>query len=281
MKVITTIKQMKELIAEFKSQNLRIGFVPTMGYLHDGHAKLMQLAKQNCDISIVSIFINPLQFGANEDLERYPRDLQRDSAVCESSNVDVLFVPNAGEIVGKKLLTNIMVNQLGDYLCGASRPGHFNGVCVIVAKLFNIIQPTIAFFGKKDIQQLRIIQQMVKDLNFPLEVFGVDIVRDSDGLALSSRNVYLNAKERLDALIVPKVINYIADSIMASLLTRTQIIANAIEMVETIPNAKIDYIEIVDYDNLAPTDCFHQSLIVLAAIYIGKTRLIDNCILEL
>lgn len=271
MQQISTIAQLQQLLSRLKPQTL--GLVPTMGYLHRGHQALMHAARANCDVVIVSIFVNPLQFGPHEDLDRYPRDLASDLTLCAAANVDIVFTPSTEELLGT-MLTSISVAKLDQFLCGKSRPGHFTGVCTIVNKLFNLIQPNYAYFGQKDLQQLRIIQQMVSDLNCPVQVIGVETVRDADGLALSSRNSYLTASERRAALIVPQVLDYVSAQIKLKAADAETILAQAKNLLG--PHQRLDYLEIVAYSTLTPTRDLNQALIIATAIYIGTTRLIDN-----
>ncbi|MEN9946812.1 MAG: hypothetical protein RLZZ293_1198 [Pseudomonadota bacterium] len=278
MQTINLINQLRQQIKQAQQRQLTIGFVPTMGFLHQGHASLIHQARAQCDLVVVSIFVNPLQFAPTEDLSRYPRDLIRDSKLCADAGVDILFVPEVNEILGTQTTyTQVSVSNLDQYLCGASRRGHFAGVATIVTKLFNLVQPQRAYFGLKDIQQFKIIQQMVADLNFPIELIGVNTVRDHDGLALSSRNSYLDATQRQQALVVPQLIELISQQLIEAKLNRQQIIAKANDyLFDKVPTAQADYIEIVDNLTLHATDNFKQDLIVAIAIFIGKTRLIDN-----
>ena len=274
MEILTTIEAVRNTINTWKKQGYSIGFVPTMGYLHDGHAALIDEARKNNDKVVVSIFVNPTQFGENEDLSSYPRDLNRDKTLCESHGVNLIFTPSSNEMYhDKKAFVNIV--ELSDTLCGVRRPIHFQGVCTVVAKFFNIIQPTNAYFGEKDAQQLAIIRKMVFDLNFPVNIIGVPIVREADGLAKSSRNTYLSSEERKAATILYKAIQegkqYInrgasADSII-------NVMAN---IVNTEPLAKIDYISVVDAITMQPVQEITAPVLVAMAIYIGSTRLIDN-----
>ena len=274
MEILTTIEAVRNTINTWKKQGYSIGFVPTMGYLHDGHAALIDEARKNNDKVVVSIFVNPIQFGENEDLSSYPRDLNRDKTLCESHGVNLIFTPSSNEMYhDKKAFVNII--ELSDTLCGVRRPIHFQGVCTVVAKFFNIIQPTNAYFGEKDAQQLAIIRKMVFDLNFPVNIIGVPIVRESDGLAKSSRNTYLSSEERKAATILYKAIQegkqYInrgasADSII-------NVMAN---IVNTEPLAKIDYISVVDAITMQPIQEITAPVLVAMAVYIGSTRLIDN-----
>ena len=274
MEILTTIEAVRNTINTWKKQGYSIGFVPTMGYLHDGHAALIDEARKNNDKVVVSIFVNPIQFGENEDLSSYPRDLNRDKTLCESHGVNLIFTPSSNEMYhDKKAFVNII--ELSDTLCGVRRPIHFQGVCTVVAKLFNIIQPTNAYFGEKDAQQLAIIRKMVFDLNFPVNIIGVPIVRESDGLAKSSRNTYLSSEERKAATILYKAIQegkqYINRGASAD-----SIINVMTNIVNTEPLAKIDYISVVDAITMQPVQEITAPVLVAMAIYIGSTRLIDN-----
>lgn len=274
MEILTTIEAVRNTINTWKKQGYSIGFVPTMGYLHDGHAALIDEARKNNDKVVVSIFVNPIQFGENEDLSSYPRDLNRDKTLCESHGVNLIFTPSSNEMYhDKKAFVNII--ELSDTLCGVRRPIHFQGVCTVVAKFFNIIQPTNAYFGEKDAQQLAIIRKMVFDLNFPVNIIGVPIVRESDGLAKSSRNTYLSSEERKAATILYKAIQegkqYINRGASAD-----SIINVMTNIVNTEPLAKIDYISVVDAITMQPVQEITAPVLVAIAIYIGSTRLIDN-----
>ena len=274
MEILTTIEAVRNTINTWKKQGYSIGFVPTMGYLHDGHAALIDEARKNNDKVVVSIFVNPIQFGENEDLSSYPRDLNRDKTLCESHGVNLIFTPSSNEMYhDKKAFVNII--ELSDTLCGVRRPIHFQGVCTVVAKFFNIIQPTNAYFGEKDAQQLAIIRKMVFDLNFPVNIIGVPIVRESDGLAKSSRNTYLSSEERKAATILYKAIQegkqYIKRGASAD-----SIINVMTNIVNTEPLAKIDYISVVDAITMQPVQEITAPVLVAMAIYIGSTRLIDN-----
>lgn len=274
MEIITTIENIRSIVNHWKDKGYSIGFVPTMGYLHDGHAALIDEARKNNDKVVVSIFVNPIQFGENEDLSSYPRDLNRDKTLCESHGVNLIFTPSSNEMYhDKKAFVNII--ELSDTLCGVRRPIHFQGVCTVVAKFFNIIQPTNAYFGEKDAQQLAIIRKMVFDLNFPVNIIGVPIVRESDGLAKSSRNTYLSSEERKAATILYKAIQegkqYINRGASAD-----SIINVMTNIVNTEPLAKIDYISVVDAITMQPVQEITAPVLVAMAIYIGSTRLIDN-----
>lgn len=274
MEILTTIEAVRNTINTWKKQGYSIGFVPTMGYLHDGHAALIDEARKNNDKVVVSIFVNPIQFGENEDLSSYPRDLNRDKTLCESHGVDLIFTPSPNEMYhDKKAFVNII--ELSDTLCGVRRPIHFQGVCTVVAKFFNIIQPTNAYFGEKDAQQLAIIRKMVFDLNFPVNIIGVPIVRESDGLAKSSRNTYLSSKERKAATILYKAIQLGKQTIQYGCPAK-YIIDTMTEIIQTEPLAKIDYISVVDAKTMQPVQEVTAPVLVAMAIYIGSTRLIDN-----
>ena len=274
MEVLTTIETARNIIDTWKKQGYSIGFVPTMGYLHDGHAALIDKARKNNDKVVVSIFVNPIQFGENEDLSSYPRDLNRDRALCESHGVDLIFTPSSDEMYhDKKAFVNII--ELSDTLCGVRRPIHFQGVCTVVAKLFNIIQPTNAYFGEKDAQQLAIIRKIVYDLNFSVNIIGVPIVRESDGLAKSSRNTYLSKEERKAATILYKAIQMGKQTIKRG-ASADSIINAMTNIVNTEPLAKIDYISVVDANTMQPVHEITSPVLVAMAVYIGSTRLIDN-----
>ena len=274
MEILTTIEAVRNTINTWKKQGYSIGFVPTMGYLHDGHAALIDEARKNNDKVVVSIFVNPIQFGENEDLSSYPRDLNRDKTLCESHGVNLIFTPSSNEMYhDKKAFVNII--ELSDTLCGVRRPIHFQGVCTVVTKLFNIIQPTNAYFGEKDAQQLAIIRKMVYDLNFPVNIIGVPIVRESDGLAKSSRNTYLSKEERKAATILYKAIQMGKQTIKHG-ASADSIINTMTEIINTEPLAKIDYVSVVDANTMQPVHEITSPVLVAMAVYIGSTRLIDN-----
>ena len=274
MEIITTIENIRSIVNQWKDKGYSIGFVPTMGYLHDGHAALIDQARKDNDKVIVSIFVNPTQFGENEDLNSYPRDINRDKSLCEAHKADIIFSPTSDEMYhDRKAFVNIV--ELSDTLCGISRPIHFKGVCTVVAKLFNIIQPTNAYFGEKDAQQLAIIRKMVYDLNFPVNIIGVPIVRESDGLAKSSRNTYLSKEERKAATILYKAIQMGKQTIKHG-ASADSIINTMTEIINTEPLAKIDYVSVVDANTMQPVHEITSPVLVAMAVYIGSTRLIDN-----
>ena len=278
MEVIYKISEIKKIIKQKKSEAKTIGFVPTMGALHDGHLSLIKKSVDEADYTVISIFVNPIQFAIGEDYEKYPRDLKKDIKLAKSVGVDLLFAPDAFDILGDNLLTYVDINKLSDNLCGLNRQGHFRGVCTIVAKLFNIVEPNKAFFGKKDIQQLYIIKKMVQDLNFDIDIVPCPILREKDGLAMSSRNVYLSKDERPDALIIYKSINN-AIEIINNGETSSEIVINKIKnMINLKKSAKIDYVKIVN-ENMEDIIKISKHNILALAVYIGKTRLIDNHII--
>lgn len=257
-----------------------IGFVPTMGALHEGHLSLIRKAAKENTCVVASIFVNPTQFGPKEDFRRYPRNLKRDVRLIRKAGVDVLFYPDARAMYPEGYRTFAEVTGLSDILCGKSRPGHFRGVATVVTKLFNIVGPTRAYFGQKDAQQAVIIKRLVTDLNMPVKIKVMPILREADGLALSSRNAYLNKKEREDARILSKALR-LADSLVRSRVRDSGKISRRMtRLVKTKKRAKIDYISIVDLDNLKPVDKIKDKALVLLAVWIGKTRLIDNRIVQ-
>lgn len=280
MKIVTTIQEAKEQIKEWKDQGLSVGLVPSMGYLHEGHASLMKAAVSQMDKVAVSVFVNPTQFGPNEDYDSYPRDLDHDIAICEEQGVDLIFHPSVEEMYGKNYNTYVTMETLGDELCGKSRPIHFRGVCTVVTKLFNILTPDKAFFGQKDAQQLAIIKRMVKDLNMNLEIVGCPIIREEDGLAKSSRNTYLSPEERQAALILSKTI-FMGQKMVEEGERDVKTLLDAMKAnIETEPLARIDYVEVVDGETMQKVDRIEESVLVAMAVYIGNTRLIDNFMYE-
>ncbi len=280
MKIVSTINEVRAQVKEWKQQGLSVGFVPTMGYLHEGHASLMKRAKEECDKVVVSIFVNPMQFGVNEDLDSYPRDLQADSVLCESLGVDLIFHPEVEEMYENGFCSFVDMNGLTKELCGKSRPIHFRGVCTVVSKLFNIVTPNKAFFGQKDAQQLAVIRRMVKDLNMDIEIVGCPIVREEDGLAKSSRNTYLNAEERKAALVLSQTIR-LGEQMVKDGVTKTEVLLEAMrENIEKEPLARIDYVEAVSMDSIEKIEKLEGEVLVAMAVYIGTTRLIDNFIVS-
>ena len=280
MDICYTIKDVRERVNAWKREGLTIGFVPTMGYLHEGHKSLMQAARANNDRVVVSVFVNPMQFGPNEDLESYPRDFEKDSALCESVGVDLIFHPEPKEMYSDGFCSYVDMNGLTTELCGKSRPIHFRGVQTVVLKLFNIVKPDRAYFGQKDAQQLAVIKRMVKDLNVDTEIVGCPIVREADGLAKSSRNTYLNPDERKAALILSRSLKLGRELIENGETDSKAVIKAITDSINTEPLAKIDYVDVVDFDTITPVDKIGKSVLVAIAVYIGKTRLIDNFIIE-
>ena len=279
MKIVGTVKEVREQVKEWKKQGLSVGFVPTMGYLHEGHKSLMDAARKGNDKVVVSIFVNPMQFGPTEDLATYPRDLDHDAALCESVGVDLIFHPEAEEMYKKDFCSFVDMTGLTEGLCGKTRPIHFRGVCTVVNKLFNIVTPDHAYFGQKDGQQLAVIKRMVRDLNMDIEIVGCPIVREEDGLAKSSRNTYLSPEERKAALILSKTVA------LGKELVKTEKDANKVveamkKNIETEPLAKIDYVEAVDALSMAPVEKLEGACMLAMAVYIGKTRLIDNTLIN-
>jgi pantoate--beta-alanine ligase len=282
MKVVHTIQEVREYVREQRRAGRTIGFVPTMGYLHEGHLSLIRAAKEHCDVAVMSIFVNPLQFGPNEDYERYPRDLERDARLGEKAGVDLIFAPDVDEMYpagNGKSLTFVEVEQVTEGLCGASRPGHFRGVATVVTKLFNIVQPDKAFFGLKDAQQVAVLQQMVYDLNLPVEIVPCPTVREVDGLAMSSRNIYLSEEERRQALVLSRSLR-LAEEMVANGERDVQTIVRAVrDLISEQPLADIDYVELVRFRGLTPIVKIEEPALLALAVRFGKTRLIDNTIL--
>ncbi|MFQ7348448.1 MAG: pantoate--beta-alanine ligase [Anaerococcus vaginalis] len=278
MKVIKKIDELKEVLKDFKKEGKTIGLVPTMGFLHKGHASLIKKAVEENDIVVVSDFVNPIQFGPNEDLEAYPRDINADSKLCEDLGADFIFNPEPSEMYhDKKAFVNI--EGLSDNLCGARREGHFRGVCTVCTKLFNIVGPNRAYFGQKDAQQLSIIKKLVFDLNIPVEIVACPIVREDDGLAMSSRNTYLSADERKAALCLSKAI-FEGEKMAKEGFSVKEVLEKMEEIISSEKLAKIDYISAVDLETIKDMDNFNKDTLVAIAVYIGKTRLIDNFIYE-
>ncbi|MEK3721819.1 pantoate--beta-alanine ligase [Paenibacillus sp. FSL H8-0034] len=287
MKHIHQIQVLRDTISNLRAEkpNIRIGFVPTMGFLHEGHASLLQAARQQCDIVILSIFVNPLQFGPNEDFERYPRDEARDLALAKAAGTDIVFSPSTAEMYPRPSKTQILVSGVTERLCGASRPGHFDGVGIVVTKLFQIIQPDAAFFGMKDAQQVAVIKQLVADLNMPVEIVPCAIIREQDGLAMSSRNVYLQPEEREQALVLSRTLKQVEQQVieMSGNLPASELQQAIRKQIEEMPLADIDYVEILAYPDLEPIERVKDAkeVIIALAVRFGKTRLIDNVIIQL
>ena len=280
MEIVETVCAMKAQVAAWKAEGLTVGLVPTMGSLHAGHESLMDAARAACDRVVVSVFVNPIQFGPGEDFDAYPRDIERDGAIAAAHGVDVVFHPTAEEMYLPAHNTYVVMETLTDALCGASRPGHFRGVCTVVTKLFNIVRPDRAFFGQKDAQQLAIIKRMVADLNMNVTVVGCPIVREEDGLAKSSRNAYLSPEERQAALVLSRAIRAGEAAVAAGERDGTTLRRLMTAVIEEEPLARIDYIEVVDGLTMRPVEAIGETALVAMAVYIGRTRLIDNFLYE-
>jgi pantoate--beta-alanine ligase len=280
MKIIETIQDMRIFVEQAKKQGLRIGLVPTMGSLHEGHLTLMRQAKKSCDVVVVSIFVNPTQFGPNEDYAKYPRDLTGDSEQASKAGVEVIFHPQTQEMYPKGYSSFIEIDGITQKLCGLSRPGHFRGVATIVAKLFNIIQPDKAFFGQKDAQQVLVLGRMVADLNMNVELEIVPIVRENDGLAMSSRNAFLSVEERDAALVLSRSLQLAQQLVTQGEINVAKLRQQVIAMIQTEKLAKIDYVEIYSHPLLENINVMTPKALLALAVYVGNTRLIDNIILE-
>lgn len=280
MVVIDKIDAIRTQVNEWKKEGLSVGLVPTMGYLHDGHQSLIKRAVKENDKVVVSIFVNPLQFGLKEDLATYPRDLDRDKEICESAGADLIFHPSADVMYHKDFSTAVNMSGLTENLCGKSRPTHFTGVCTVVNKLFNIVAPDKAYFGQKDAQQLFIIKRMVRDLNIDVEVVGCPIIREKDSLAKSSRNTYLSEREREAAVVLNQALKKGKDLIEKGISNVDSVLNIIKETIECEPLSKIDYINVVDTDSLQNVDKIDRPVLVAIAVYINKTRLIDNFVYE-
>jgi pantoate--beta-alanine ligase len=280
MKICTTIPEARAACRDARAGRKRLGLVPTMGALHEGHLSLVRAAKAQCDAFAVSIFVNPTQFGPTEDLSKYPRQFERDCRLLEKEGVEILFAPSVGEIYPDGAVTWVLVEGLSEKLDGRSRPGHFRGVTTIVSKLFHIVEPEAAFFGQKDAAQLAVIRRMVRDLNFPIEIVACPIVREPDGLAMSSRNAYLNPEERQRALMLQRSLQRAEQGFQAGERIAARLISAAKEVVASEPQVVLDYFEIVDPDTLDPVERISQKTLVAVAAYVGSTRLIDNIALN-
>ncbi|MFB5194544.1 pantoate--beta-alanine ligase [Neobacillus sp. KR4-4] len=281
MKVVTTIKDMQELILKQKSQGKSIGFVPTMGFLHEGHLTLLNRARKENDIVVLSIFVNPLQFGPKEDYAEYPRDFERDRALAESEKVDFLFYPSVEEMYPTSPSVKVTVQERTDVLCGSSRPGHFDGVATVITKFFNIIMPTRAYFGKKDAQQVAVIEGLISDFNIPVNLVAVDIVRENDGLAKSSRNVNLLPTERKEATVLYQSLQAANAAIDKGERDPIKIIDMICEVIGNESSGVIDYVQIYSYPQLKPLEKLEGTIIIALAVKFTKVRLIDNIITKI
>tara|TARA_R110002126_G_scaffold10841_18_gene49785 strand:+ start:31323 stop:32162 length:840 start_codon:yes stop_codon:yes gene_type:complete len=275
MQIVRQLDPLRDALAELRKPGLKIGLVPTMGALHAGHMRLVEVAREHCDAVVASIFVNPTQFGEGEDLDAYPRQEAADAALLEAAGVELLWAPTANQMYPSGYATSVSVSGISDGLCGAARPGHFDGVATVVAKLFNQTRPDAAFFGEKDYQQLAVIRQMARDLDFTHDIVGVPTVRDPDGLALSSRNAYLTEQQRADAVALPETMREAAGAIAAGGDVAT-ILAEGRARMLAAGFHKIDYLELRDADTLLALDKFNQPARLFAAAHIGRTRLIDN-----
>ncbi|MGD0469915.1 MAG: pantoate--beta-alanine ligase [Terriglobales bacterium] len=280
MKIYATIPEARAACRAARASRKRLGLVPTMGALHEGHLSLVRAAKAQCDAVAVSIFVNPTQFGPTEDLSKYPRQFDRDCRLLENEGVEILFAPPVEEIYPDGEVTWVLVEGLSEKLDGRSRPGHFRGVTTIVAKLFHILEPEAAFFGQKDAAQLAVIRRMVEDLNFAVEIVACPIARESDGLAMSSRNAYLNREERGRALVLQRSLQKALQQFQAGERCAAKLISAAKEVLAGEPHVMLDYFEIVDPDTLDPVEQISQKTLVAVAAYVGSTRLIDNLVLN-
>jgi pantoate--beta-alanine ligase len=276
MRIVESVAGMKALSREWRRAGRRIGLVPTMGYLHEGHLSLVRESKRRAGVTVVSIFVNPTQFGPNEDLAKYPRDLEKDAAYLEKAGVDVLFHPAAAEVYPPGYRTFVEVEGLQDKLCGRSRPGHFKGVATVVLKLFDMVSPDLAFFGAKDAQQVLIIRRLARDLDLDVEVVTCPLVREPDGLALSSRNAYLSAEERQAALALSIGLRWAERAVTAGERDAAKIVAGIRAVLEAEPLARVDYVAAVDPETLEPVTEMRGDVLVALAVFIGPTRLIDN-----
>ncbi len=280
MKIVKTIEEVRQQVREWRKEGLTVGLVPTMGYLHEGHASLIDASHRDNDRTVVSDFVNPMQFSPNEDLESYPRDIEHDAKLVEEHGGDLIFHPEPEEMYHEGFSSFVDMTVLTEELCGLSRPIHFRGVCTVVSKLFNIVQPDRAYFGKKDAQQLAVIRHMVDDLNMNLEIIGCPIIREEDGLAKSSRNTYLNAEERKSALVLSKAVFLGMDMVKNGEKNCAVILDAMKKLIEAEPLAKIDYVKIVDCATMQQIPVLDRPALCAMAVYIGKTRLIDNFFTE-
>ncbi len=280
MRLVRTICQLRKVLSEARSEGKSIGFFPTMGALHEGHLSFMRAARKETDFLVISIFVNPSQFGPSEDFAEYPRDLEGDLAKVEEVGVDLVFAPSTDEMYPEGFATFVVQERLTDRMCGLSRPGFFRGVTTVVAKLFNLVGPCVAYFGQKDYQQSVVVRQMVRDLNMEVEIRVLPTVREADGLAMSSRNKYLKPTERQEALCLYKALNEAKALVAAGESKSEKIIEKMKEIVARAPSAKIDYIVVADPENLEDIETFKGRALVALAVWIGKTRLIDNMLIS-
>ncbi len=280
MEIIESVRRMQVRADEIRRAQKRLGFVPTMGYFHEGHLALMRRARELADVVVVSIFVNPIQFGPQEDYERYPRDLERDRRLAEAEGVDILFVPPVEEMYPEGFQTYVEVTELSRPLCGARRPGHFRGVATVVLKLFNIVKPHLAVFGEKDYQQLKVIERLVRDLNLDLEIVPHPTVREPDGLAMSSRNVYLSPEERASALSLYRALELARKRVAEGVLQVEPLRREIEEFIHSHPHTRVDYVEFRDPETLEEKNYLDGPTLLALAVFVGRARLIDNTILR-
>ena len=279
MNIIQSISTMQQLAMAARAENRSLVLVPTMGFLHDGHLSLLREGRKRADLLVLSIFVNPTQFGQGEDFSDYPRDLRRDSALAETAGVDIIFAPSVSDMYPADYATYVTVEAITEKLCGASRPGHFRGVTTVVSKLFNIVQPHSAIFGAKDFQQLVVIRRMTSDLNLPIEIIGMPIQREADGLAMSSRNHYLSMEQRRQALTLNKALAEARKMVANGERDCSAIIERLRQLISSQPDARIDYVQICSADSLSEQESVDASSVLLLAVFVGTTRLIDNAVL--
>lgn len=280
MEITGAIEEVRKQVKEWRRQGLSVGLVPTMGYLHEGHKSLIERAVAENDRVVVSDFVNPIQFGINEDLATYPRDIEADKRLCEQAGADLIFHPEAAEMYAPDFSTYVEMQKVSEGLCGKTRPTHFRGVCTVVCKLFHIVMPDRAYFGQKDAQQLAVIRRMVRDLDLDIQIVGCPIIREEDGLAKSSRNTYLSREERKAALVLSRAVFLGEDLMKKGERDADTILAAMRSLIEQEPLAKIDYVEMVDADSIEPLARARGRVLTAMAVYIGTTRLIDNFIME-
>lgn len=280
MNILKTKAEMQTWSAEKKKQGKTISFVPTMGYLHKGHVSLLEIGKPLGDELVLSIFVNPTQFGPNEDLDAYPSNIQNDLNLAEQAGVTAVFLPDKNEMYGPGYQTHVSLDRLPQYLCGRSRPMHFGGVATVVTKLFNIVMPDVAIFGKKDFQQLAIIRQMVKDLDFNIRIIGGEIIREEDGLAMSSRNAYLTPEQRASAVCLSRTISLLKQRVAQGVRSVPDLVREAEAFILSFDHTRIDYIELCHPGTLEPVDTVQAETLVALAVQVGKSRLIDNALIE-
>ena len=280
MDILKTKAEMQAWSLEKKRAGRTISFVPTMGYLHQGHISLLDIGKPLCDELVLSIFVNPTQFGPNEDLDAYPRDIDNDLRLAREAGTTAVFLPNTDEMYGKHYQTRVSLDHLPQYLCGRSRPVHFGGVATVVTKLFNIVMPDVAVFGKKDYQQLRIIKQLTEDLDFPVKVIGGEIVREPDGLAMSSRNAYMTTDQRKSALCLSKSVALAKDLIAGGETSVRAIVREMETFIHGFDHTRVDYIEFSDPETLVPMDTIDRRTVLAMAVHVGKSRLLDNALID-